>query len=111
MLDFPNSIKDCITEVEVDSNYTGLLLPGAIGVPPVEVESTVKKTENIPDLRAPASFIDFMNKGPLFCYGEINYLPNPIIPYFADYKILLSCVLKTYISSLLFKRKEHEPIN
>jgi hypothetical protein len=46
-------------------------------------ESNVRNTEKIPFLKAPTSFIFLTKRGPLFCCGEINCRPRPIIPYFA----------------------------
>jgi hypothetical protein len=47
------------------------------------VGSRVRNTEKIPFLKAPKSFMFLINRGPLFCCGDINWRPKPIIPYFA----------------------------
>jgi len=46
----------------------------------VVVVASVKKRANTPESRAPDYLREFKNRGPLFYKGDMNYLPNPIMP-------------------------------
>ena len=87
MLDFPNSMKEVMLgrpKRLVDAAYFELSAAVA------SYGSNVRKTEKIPFFKAPTSFIDFIKRGPLFYYGEMNWRPKPIIPYLIGYIVLLN---------------------
>lgn len=63
MLDFPNSMNDYMYALWM------LLAEIVLGVEDEEdgAGSRVRKTENIPFLKAPTSFMFLTKRGPLFC--------------------------------------------